>query len=78
MVETTLRRAIDGAHLVEFHEHRDVFVTWNGSKTFNVYSAEGDTLREIEPFSVADENEEPLPREEARSEAVQYLNREFA
>lgn len=78
MAETTLRRAIDGARLVQFHEHRDVFVTWSGGATFNVYSARGEELHEIDVFNVSDDEGRPVSREAAKEHAKERLHRDFA
>ena len=78
MVETTIRRAVDGARLVQFHEHRDVFVAWHGGTTFNVYSLEGEEPHEIDVFNVSDDYGEPVDRETAKRHATERLNRDFA
>jgi hypothetical protein len=73
MTETTLQRALDGAHAVVFSDSLPVFVVWSGGTTFNVYStgpADEPPVREVDVFTVSDGEGGPLSREEA----VQHMN----
>lgn len=73
MTETTLRRALDGARVVEFAEGRSEFVAWHGGTTYNVYSAFDGEIHETTCFNVSDEKGRPLEADEARQHAREWL-----
>lgn len=75
MPETTLRNAIDGARLVEFHPSHAVFVAWHGGTTFNVYTAVNGNVREVDVFNVSDEKGRPVDYETAKEHAEEYHER---
>lgn len=78
MTETTLRRALDGAHAVVFADHQPVFVVWSGGTTYNVYSLNvngGTPVHETDVFSVSDEKGRPLDRDGAVEHMNDYIER---
>lgn len=76
MTETTLRQAIDGAQLIKFHGSRAMFVAWHGGTTFNVYTDMNGRVREIDVFSVCDDEGRPVGREAAEEHAEDWLSAE--
>lgn len=83
MTETTLRSALDGARVVEFHPTRDLFVAWSGGITFNVYAcgafgSERGRIQETTCFSLSDDRGRPVDAETAREHAKEWLARSEA
>jgi hypothetical protein len=74
MVETTLRQALDGARAVEFADGIPVFVAWHGGTTYNVYSAHGDAIREVDVFTRDDGKGRPVDPETARAAMREHLD----
>lgn len=75
MLETQLRRILDGAKMVKFSEGRSEMVVWHGGTGFNVYSIYDGQVRERTMFTLSDEKGRPVSREEAVEHTEEWLRR---
>lgn len=74
-MNSDIRKILDGARLVRFHDHRTAAV-WHGGTTVSVYSIHDGDWTETTCLNISDKNGEPVDRETMDSHIKVWFNSE--